>query len=202
MALAPTDPVPARIGRRRATSRTELQQVAVELFERNGFDETSIEDIAAAVGISKRTFFRYYQSKTDLVWGDFDAQLAHLREFLATAVTHLPTMEAVHQAVLEFNRIDADQEQQHRARLKLILGVPTLLANSTLRFAQWRAVIAEFAAGRLGGGPSDLLPNVIAYCALGASVAGYEQWLREDDLVLADVLDKALGELALGFEHH
>ena len=86
--------------------------------------------------------------------------------------------------------------------MSLILGVPTLLANSTLRFAQWRAVVADFAARRLGLRPDDLLPEVVGYTALGATLAGYEQWLRDDASDLTDLLDRALGELAVGFEHH
>jgi hypothetical protein len=111
-------------------------------------------------------------------------------------------MEAVRQAVIEFNRVPSEHHAQHRQRMSLILGVPTLLANSTLRFAQWRTVIAEFAAARLGREPEELLPKVIAYSALGAALAGYEEWLRDPAADLTEVLDSALGELAVGFRHH
>ena len=191
-----------RLGRRPSTSRTELEEVAFALFVEHGFDETSIDDIALTAGIARRTFFRYYPSKSDLVWGDFAAELDRLRAWLAAVPPSLPMMEAVHQAVIEFNRLPPEQRARHRRRLTLILGVPTLLANSTLRFAQWRAVIAEFAAGRLGLQPDDLLPNVIGYSALGATMAAYEEWLRDEEADLTSLLDQALGELALGFSHH
>jgi TetR/AcrR family transcriptional regulator, regulator of mycofactocin system len=176
--------------------------VAYWLFDKHGFDETSIDDITAAAGIARRTFFRYYPSKSDLVWGDFDEQCARLRQWFGEVPPEMPMMEAIHQAVLDFNRLPPGQEPFHRRRLGLILGVPSLLANSTLRFAQWRAEVAAFAARRLGLAPDALLPQVIGYSALGATLAAYEQWLRDEDADLMSLLDQALGELATGFEHH
>ncbi len=172
------------------------------LFDKHGFDETSIDDITAAAGIARRTFFRYYPSKSDLVWGDFDGELDRLRQWFSAASPETPMMEAIHQAVLEFNRLPPGQETAHRRRLGLILGVPNLLANSTLRFEQWRAEVAAFAARRLGLAPDDLLPKVIGYSALGATLAAYEQWLRDEDADLMHLLDEALSELAIGFDHH
>lgn len=188
----------ARTGRPPSTTRAELERVAFELFDERGFDETSVDDIAAAAGIARRTFFRYYPSKFDLVWGDFDGELGRLRASLRQAATDLPLLEAVRRSVIDFNRLPKAQEPQHRRRLALILGVPSLLANSTLRFAQWRAVIAEFAAQRLGQEPDSLLPAVIGHTALGAAIAAYEQWLRSDTAELGELLSAALGQLAAG----
>ncbi len=176
--------------------------MAFWLFDKHGFDETSIDDITAAAGIARRTFFRYYPSKSDLVWGDFDEQCERLRQWFSAVPPEMPMMEAIHQAVLDFNRLPPGQEPAHRRRLGLILGVPSLLANSTLRFAQWRAEVAAFAARRLGLAPDALLPQVIGYSALGATLAAYEQWLRDEDADLMCLLDQALGELAIGFEYH
>jgi mycofactocin system transcriptional regulator len=188
-----------RLGRRPSTSRAELEAVALGLFAERGFDETSIDDIAAAAGIGRRTFFRYYPSKSDLVWGDFDEKLDRLRAGLDAAPDG-PLMAAVHQAVVEFNRVAPGELAKHRRRLGLILGVPTLLANSTLRFVQWRQVIADFAAARLELQPDDLCPRVIAYSVLGATLAAYERWLRDEDADLSPLLDDALAQLATGFD--
>jgi mycofactocin system transcriptional regulator len=191
-----------RVGRRPATSHGELEAVAFALFARDGFDETSVDDIATAAGIGRRTFFRYYRSKNDVVWGDFGTELARMRARLGATRPDMPMMEAVQRAVVDFNRIEAGQVALHRQRLGLILGVPTLLANSTLRFAQWRAVVAEFAAGRLGVDAHELLPRVVGHSTLGAALAAYEEWLRRDEADLSDLMDRALGELAVGFRHH
>jgi mycofactocin system transcriptional regulator len=176
-----------------------LEQIGIRLFLERGFDETSIDDIAAEASIGRRTFFRYFRTKADLVWGDFDAELDRMRACFAAMDDHLPMMQAVRQAVVEFNVLPSDQEDQHRRRLTLILGVPTLIAHSTLRFAQWREVVAGFAAGRLGVEPDDMLAAVVGHCALGASVGAYEAWLRDPSLDLGVALDAAFAQLAKGF---
>src|ERR1700761_9377103 len=111
MAVAERTGAPrSRSGRPPATTRAELERVAFTLFDQSGFDETSIDDIAAAAGIARRTFFRYYPSKTDLVWGDFDGHLRHLREWFDAVPADVPLMEAVHQAVVDFNQLPAGQK--------------------------------------------------------------------------------------------
>ena len=107
--------------------------------------------------------------------------------------------QAIRLAVVDFNRLPPEQVPLHRQRMTLILRVPTLLANSTLHFAQWRQVVAEFAARRMDVPPHGLLPRTIAHCALGAAVAAYECWLDDPAADLAVLLDEALRELASGF---
>ena len=75
----PAAGAPAAAGRRRITSRAELEHVAFGLFERQGFEKTTIDDIASAAGIGRRTFFRYFPSKNDVPWGDFEAELERMR---------------------------------------------------------------------------------------------------------------------------
>jgi mycofactocin system transcriptional regulator len=189
-------------GRRPSTSRAELERVALDLFTTRGFDETTVDDIAAAAGIGRRTFFRYYASKNDAVWGDFDAELDKLRRWFDECNPDVRLMDAVHYAVLTFNRLDSDQVPWHRRRMALILNTPALQAHSTPMYARWRAVIAEFAAGRMGAAPQDMVPQLIAYAALGAAVAAYEQWLRDEDAELEPLLDLAMAELSRGFGGH
>lgn len=187
------------MGRPPLTTRGRLEEIAFTLFADEGYDATSVDDIARAAGISRRTFFRYFSSKTDLVWGDFDTQLAGLRQILAGLPTSDPLLETIRRAVVA-DVVALAAEGYHRQRISLILGVPTLLANSTLRFAQWRAVLAEYAAARLGALPDDLAPAVLGYSALGATLAAYERWLDTDEVPLAVLVDAALRGLASGFE--
>lgn len=79
------------------------------------------------------------------------------------------------------------------------LKVPALQAHSTLRYRDWRAVVAEFVAARLGGAAADLIPRTVAHCALGAAVAGYEHWLSRPGLDLAEVLDRTMRCLDTAF---
>ncbi|GAA3395285.1 mycofactocin system transcriptional regulator [Cryptosporangium minutisporangium] len=193
---------PARMGRPPATSHDELERIGLELFTTRGFDETTIDDIAATAGISRRTFFRYYTSKNDLVWGDFDTELARLRDRLAATPPEVPMMAALREAVVAFNQVDAAHVALHRRRMALILGVPTLIAHSTLRFAGWRDVIAEFVAARVGGAATALLPQLVAHASLGCAVAAYTDWLRDPGAELEPLLDRAIAELSVGFAGH
>ncbi len=189
----------SRRGRRRATTAGELERAAFDLFERDGFDATTVEDIAAAVGISKRSFFRYFDSKNDVVWGNFGEGLQRMRENFARCPADQPIMDAVRTVVVDFNRFDADQEPRHRKRMELILKVPALQAHSTLRYRDWREVVAEFVGGRLGLPAHDLVPQAVGYSTLGVAIAAYEHWLAEEGTDLAEVLDRALRSLATGF---
>lgn len=187
-----------RSGRPRITSRAELERAALRLFLDRGFDETSVDDIAAAAGIGRRTFFRYYQSKNDVVWGDFDAALAALTEWFVQCPRSVQLADAVRDGVIWFNSYPSAQLPAHRSRMQLILTTPALQAHSTLRYREWRDVVATFAADRLGVDPYELLPQVVGRTALAAAVSAYEHWLRSDD-DLAALLRTSLSIAAQGW---
>jgi hypothetical protein len=108
-------------------------------------------------------------------------------------------MDAIRVAIVDFNRIAPEQVPLHRRRMELILRTPALQAHSTLRYAAWREVIAEFAGERTGQPPDALGPRTIAYVALGVAVAAYEQWLETNDGDLAALLDQAMRGLAAAY---
>lgn len=195
----PRTSVDPRIGRPPVTSHAELERIGLELFTSQGFEATSVDDIAAAAGVSRRTFFRYFPAKADVVWGDFDAAVARMRQELAAMPDDIPLMEALRTAVVHFNHIPEEQVPYHRQRMSLILEVPEVIARSTLWYASWRHAVDEFAAARLGQDPEDLLPRTIGYCALGAAMAAYEQWLREENSSLPCLLEQGFRALAVGF---
>ncbi|WP_243718980.1 mycofactocin system transcriptional regulator [Actinomadura sp. 7K534] len=187
------------MGRPRATSPAVLERRAFELFARRGFDETTVDDIAAAAGIARRTFFRYFASKNDLVWGDFEGQLRRLRALLDEAGPSTPTMDAVRRAVVGFNRFDPQEVPWHRQRMELILRVPTLQADATLRYASWRMIITEFVATRTGAPASAPVPRLTGHLVLAAAVSAYEHWLEGgDQRALSDLLDEAIRHLGDG----
>ncbi|CAA9335562.1 MAG: Transcriptional regulator, AcrR family [uncultured Frankineae bacterium] len=192
---AQQDALRPRGGRPAVTTRAELEQVALELFARRGFEATTVDDIAAAAGIGRRTFFRYYASKNDVVWGEFEEGLAALRARLSGTDASRPLLDALCEAVLAFNRLDPDHAPWHRNRMALVLTVPALQAHSTLRYAAWREVVAEFVGGRLGQAPGDLLPQLVAHLCLGAALTAYEQWLSAPDADLQELLAASLRAL-------
>lgn len=187
---------PTRTGRPQATTHRELELVALELFSRHGFDEVSVADIAAAAGISRRTFFRYYGSKNDAVWGEFDRLLAGMEDRLARAPDG-PLLEVVTDAVVAFNSFPPEAVAAHRLRMSLILHTPALQAHSALRYADWRAVVARYAARALGQPVDGFGPQLVAHVALAAAVTAYEQWLAHEDRDLPDLLREAFGRIRL-----
>jgi mycofactocin system transcriptional regulator len=189
------------MGRPRVTSRAAMERLAFELFARKGFDETTVDEISAAAGIGRRTFFRYFASKNDLVWGDFEGQLRKLHRLLEEADPALPIMDVVRRAVVEFNRFDPREVPWHRQRMQLILGVPTLQADATLRYSSWRAVIIEFVAGRTGLPASAMAPQLAGNVVLAAALTAYQVWLSGEEgerPALSDLLDEAIRKVGAG----
>jgi TetR/AcrR family transcriptional regulator, regulator of mycofactocin system len=187
-------------GRPPATSRLDIERAAFALFAGQGFDETTVDDIAIATGISRRTFFRYFASKNDVVWGEFDRGLEYFREKLAAADPEQPWLTSLRLAVVDFNALSPEQVPLHRQRMELILHVPALQAYATLMYARWRTVVADFVAARTGGKPNELLPRLVGHTALAAAVAAYEQWLAEPLTPLGDLLEAAMHYLACGMQ--
>jgi mycofactocin system transcriptional regulator len=192
-------PEPTR-GRPASTSRQDVARAALELFARQGYDETTVDEIASAVGISRRTFFRYFDSKPDAVWGEFDAELRRLHDRLAEAPPTEPLMDVLRRSVIATNRFGAGELDELRIRMVLISTVPTLVAHSAVRYEEWCDVVAGFAAGRLGGSPDDLAAQTVARAALGAAMAAFACWARDEEGDLAAEVDRAFRLLASGFD--
>lgn len=182
-------------GRPEVTSHAEIEQAAFRLFSEQGFEATTMEAISAEVGVSRRTLFRYYSSKNDIPWGQFDRTLDGFREILATMPEDIPLHEAVHRGVVAFNKFPENAEPPHRERMRLILETPVLQAHSVLRYGQWRQVIAEYVAGRRHESPDDVLPRLVGHVSLALAISAYEQWLSSTDLVLTDLLEEGMQSL-------
>lgn len=185
-------------GRPPSTSREAIDRVALRLFATRGFEATTVDDVAAALGVGRRTVFRYVASKNDLVWGDFGVVLERLRADLAAQGETVAPIDAVAAAALSSNHYPASQLPDLRVRMTLITTVPALQAHSALRYADWRAVIAEYIAERRDERPGDLVPQTVAFAALGASMAAFSVWVR-DGGALEPRLRAAYAALAAGF---
>jgi TetR/AcrR family transcriptional regulator, regulator of mycofactocin system len=187
-------------GRPRTTSRDQVQRLALDLFATRGFEETTLDEIAAAVGVSRRTLFRYYPSKNDIVWGEFSEHLAGLRELLAEAAPEEPLMDVVRRAVVAFNDYGERELPLLNVRMTLITSVPALQGHSMLRYRDWCDVIAEFVGARLGCAVDGHIPQVIANAALGTAMATYRHWITHTDVDLLAELNEAFTLLAAGFD--
>jgi TetR/AcrR family transcriptional regulator, regulator of mycofactocin system len=187
-----------RVGRRRSTTQDHITDVALDLFARRGFDDVSVDDVAQAAGISRRTMFRYYASKNAIPWGDFDAHLDHMRELLARTDPAAPIAEALRSALLAFNDFDPAETARHRQRMRVILQTAALQAYSMTMYAGWRAVVAAFVAGRLGADPAGLVPQTVAWTMLGVALSAYEHWLADESASLPEALSEAFDAVSGG----
>lgn len=189
-------PAPRRVlGRPVVTTHAAIERVAFRLFTERGFEHTTLDAIAEEVGVGRRTLFRYFESKNDIPWGQFDKTLDGFRETLRSMPDDMPLHEAVHRGVLAFNDFPDDAEPTHRERMRLILQTPALQAHSVLRYGEWRAVIAEYVALRAGLDPGDMLPRTVGHVSLALAISAYEIWLAEENYSLRTTLDDAMTSL-------
>lgn len=187
-----------RVGRRPSTTQDHIADVALDLFAARGFDEVSVDDVAAAAGIARRTLFRYYASKNAIPWGDFDSHLDHMRGLLDGVDPAVPIGAALRAALLAFNQFGEAETARHRQRMRVILQTDALQAYSMTMYAGWRAVIATFVAQRLGVEPADLVPQTVAWTMLGVALSAYEQWLADETVALAQALADAFDTVSDG----
>jgi mycofactocin system transcriptional regulator len=187
-----------RVGRRRSTTWDHISNVAIDMFAARGFEKVSVEDVAEAAGIARRTLFRYYPSKNALPWGDFDAHLDHMRDLLNELESDVPMEEALRTALLAFNSFDEQETARHRQRMRVILETAALQAYSMTMYAGWRAVVAAFVAQRVGTKPENLVPQTVAWTMLGVALSAYENWLADESVSLAQALGDAFDTVSDG----
>jgi TetR/AcrR family transcriptional regulator, regulator of mycofactocin system len=187
-----------RVGRRRSTTQDHITSVALDLFAERGFDDVSVDDVARAAGIARRTLFRYYPSKNAIPWGDFDAHLDLMRGLLLAEPIGAPISVALRSALLAFNSFDEAETAHHRQRMRVILETAALQAHSMTMYAGWRAVVANFVAHRLGLEPADLIPQTTAWTMLGVALSAYENWLADESVSLQTALGEAFDTVSAG----
>lgn len=171
----------------------------MRLFSEQGFDQTTVEQIAAAAGISGRTFFRYFTGKAEVLWYSFDDEVTALRAAFATVAADEPMMAAVRRVVVNANRYRAEDVPELRTRMRLIATVPALAATAGPHYDAWERAVSDFAASRLGESPDDLLAMAVGRTTLAAARAAFDAWLARADADLTVYLDRALAALERGF---
>ncbi|NPC96085.1 mycofactocin system transcriptional regulator [Nocardioides sp. zg-DK7169] len=184
------------MARPEATSHAAIEQAAFALFKERGFEATTLDAIAEAVGVGRRTLFRYYQSKNDIPWGRFDLTLEGFRELLRATPEGLGVYAATARAIVEFNRFPVDASPPHAERMRLILRTPALQAHSALRYAEWRRVIAEYAAAQLDVENDALEPRLLGHVGLALALTAYETWLDDPSRDVTDLLREGTSALA------
>jgi AcrR family transcriptional regulator len=187
-------------GRARQSVRSEIAQVAFKVFAERGFDNVTATEVAKAAGVSRASFFRYFESKEDAVFvaqeemGEDIAAALRLRPLGEDAWTAL--RRAFDAAVITYQRSPAGA----LARLRLIRYTPNLRAHQLERLAQWKEVIGMALAERLGLDERDIKAEALVAAALGALDAASIRWAESDgDADLIELLDEAFAVLAEPF---
>lgn len=171
----------------------------MRLFAEQGFEATTVDEIAAAAGVSRRTFFRYFDSKTGALWSQFDHEVQQLRAKLAEMPDALPVMDAVRLAVIAVNHYRAEDVAELRTRVGLIASVPDLAASAAVHYDAWERAIVDYVARRSRQPADSLYPLAVGRATLAACRAAYERWTARADAELTVYLDAALRALAAGF---
>ncbi len=186
------------VDRRRRLVRGELARVAVALFAERGFDTVTVDEIAAAAGMSQRTFFRYFATKEDVVL-EFERGLW---QDLVTAFDERPADEGAVTALREAFRVTSHVEPADRARAlqlaRILDAAPALQARATgERVAEDQALVAGVAR-RMGVDGEDWRARVVL--AAMSSVAGAEFRAWAQDGGSGDPAERIVTALAL-LEH-
>lgn len=167
--------------RKRQLVSGELTTAALRLFGAAGFDAVTLDEIVAAAGVSKRTFFRYFASKEDVVVQLLVDMGADISTELAARPRPEPPSVALRHAVGLPLAACAEPSDNALRAVQLILGTPALLARFLERQTQWQDDLAAELAQRVGRrADADLYPQLAAGMALTAFDVVLERWSRSD----------------------
>jgi AcrR family transcriptional regulator len=189
--------------RTRRLAQTELTSVAQDLFVAQGYDGTTVDQIAAAAGMSKRTFFRYFPSKDDLVIGKYDL----FADRMAEALDERPADEPVWESLRRVFDITLDyvQDDYQRARNEamdeIVRSTPQLYARYLEKMQRVQQLLIGRVAGRLGArddNSSDPRPAAIVGAAFACMQAARQAWFASDRSdTFGDYLDTAMKTIQL-----
>ncbi|MED7950478.1 acyl-CoA-like ligand-binding transcription factor [Streptomyces sp. BE303] len=184
--------------RKRQLVVDELTEAAFQLLTARGFDAVTVDDIATDAGVSKRTFFRYFASKEDVVVRFLADLGTGIREGLAARPADERPSAALRAAVGAPLAHCGDRGDRALRVVQLILRTPALLARLLEHQDHWRDELTEELAVRLGlDARTDLYPRLAAGMALTAFGAVLERWSESDGTADPTALtDRAFAVLA------
>jgi AcrR family transcriptional regulator len=185
--------------RKKQKTRWAIQEHALRLIAEQGYDATTVDQIAAAAEISPSTFFRYFPTKEDLIIEDeYDAVFVEGMRALPPEVPPLAALRQIVHAAFD-QMADADKAKV-LARAKMTLAVPALRARAVENFLTTMGLMRELFAQRTGQDPDDFGVRVLAGALVGAMIAAMESWVASDGAEnLGAVVDRTLTVLERGF---
>ncbi|MCW2915966.1 MAG: TetR-family transcriptional regulator [Actinomycetia bacterium] len=184
--------------RKKLKTRRAIQEHALRLFLANGYDATTVEQIAEAAEVSPSTFFRYFPSKEDVVVTDeYDPLIV---ESLRAQPGDLSPVEALRATLREIiGMMRAEDRQRIVERVTLSMSVPALRARQWENMQDTQLLIAQTLAERVGRSPDDFELRAFSGALLGVWQATILTWVEnvgESDLL--DLLERGLDYLSAG----
>jgi AcrR family transcriptional regulator len=183
--------------RTRENVRAQIAEVAFNVFAERGFDAVTATEVAEAAGISRASFFRYFESKEDAV---FVAQ-EELGVKMAARLRERPAGEdawsALRQSLDPIIAVYRESPTQSLARLRLTRSTTKLRAHQLERFDQWKQLIGAALAERLGVEEVDLRIEALVAAALAAMGSASSRWAASDGAEdLVELIDDAFAAFA------
>lgn len=190
---------PGLRARKKIETRQRIENAAFELFERDGFDGTTVEAIAAAAEIAPRTFFSYFPTKDDVVLADYAARLDRIVQQLSQRSSDERPWAALRASFLVVAAdYDAESEGLIR-RFRIMASTPSVYARSLQLQAGWEEALATALAVRMGCAVGDLLPRLLAASALSAMRSSQSHWMATGQVAsLPELVDQCFEQLASG----
>ena len=194
-------PVEGLRERHRKRTAADLEEAALELFCAKGFDAVTIDDIATAADVSRRTFFRYFASKEDVILSDHPKRLGELQAALDRRPADEPALTALRQAILSLAGSYEEQRDHMLRRFRLVGETPALEARSLCLQRNWETAVTGMLAERMDVDPTkDLRPATVAATTMAAMRVATANWLAgggQSDLpvIVAAALDLLDGGL-------
>jgi AcrR family transcriptional regulator len=164
--------------RNRSRTATEIADAAVRLFEAQGFEATTVADIAEAADVSVRTFFRYFRSKEDVVFAGHEAHLAVLCDAVAQAARAGDDWHVLSTTIRRFARY-LQSHSDMTDRLRLATTDERLFERVLAIRATWEQALAEALAKAKGKPEASLDERVLANSMVGALQVALELWVSE-----------------------
>lgn len=191
------DDVVRRPGRPRAATRERVQAAAIELFLTHGYGATTMDQVAEAAGVGRTTVFRYFDSKSALVWWDFEANYVRLDEALDGTPGGGDVVDQVGAAVHAALADIGTSSTLMRRRWELIDQDPAVAAELAVLMMRWARRVADHVRAVVGPSLAVGAADAVGYAVLGATVGATRTWSEDaGERSLADVLDGVMDPLA------
>jgi AcrR family transcriptional regulator len=167
-------------GRPRSSSRDTLEDAALELFIEQGYAATTIEHITRRAGVSRNTFFNYFEAKSDLLWLEVDAGIDRLAAELRGVPVTAEPIPALRELMLRVaNEVGADRVPLALTQGEVMGSQGEAAISGLVRFARRADVLAGFLAPRLGAARDELRILAASNALAGAISAAWEVWARD-----------------------